>query len=321
MKRARIVGVDIGKHTFEAESYDGRQRHTARFDNDDAGHARFLAWLPPGAWIVMEATGTYFLRLATYLSEHGRKVSVVNPAQPAYYARMKLRRAKTDPVDARVLREYGEAEAGSLVEWGPHEARFAELNQLDRHILGLQKDLNRVSNRMEALSQCVTVDAWTKQDLEEQRQDLVSRIQRCEKELVRRVQEQFPELLELLTSIPGLGPKTAVMFIVLTEAFTRFPSAKSFTAYVGMTSFLKQSGTSVKEKGGITKMGQARMRSLFYMAAGAARVHNASCRIFAARLKSNGKPPKVVRVAVANKLIRQAFAVLEKQEYYSEAYA
>ncbi len=321
MKQAPIVGVDIGKHTFDAEWSDGGRAYTARFDNDQAGHGRFLAWLPPETWIVMEATGTYFLHLATYLTEHGRKVSVVNPAQPAYYARMKLMRAKTDPVDARVLRQYGEAESGSLVEWQPREACFAEFNQLDRHLLGLQKDLNRVSNRLEALSQCVTVDAWTRQDLEEQQQDLVRRIHRCEKELARRVREQFPELFALLTSVPGIGWKTAVVFIVLTEAFTRFPGAKSFTAYVGMTSFLKQSGTSVKGNGGITKMGQARMRTLFYMAAGSAQVHNASCRTFAERLKSNGKPPKVVRIAVANKLIRQAFAVLEKQECYSEVYA
>jgi len=321
MTGGRIVGVDMGKYHFDAEWCDGRKTYTARFENVATGHERFLAWMPARAHVVMEATGTYFLRLATYLSEHRRKVSVVNPVQPAYYARMKLLRAKTDPVDARVLRQYGEAEAVSLVVWRPREAVFTELNQIDRHLQGLQKDLNQVSNRLEALSQCVTVEAWTKQDLEEHRQDLVARVHRCEQELVRRVHEQFPALLELLTSIPGIGEKTAVLFIVLTEAFTRFPGAKSFAAYVGLTSFLKRSGTSVKGNGGITKMGQARMRQLLYMAAGSAVRHNASCRTFAARLKSNGKPPKVVRVAVANKLIRQAFAVLEKQEPYSQAYA
>lgn len=321
MKRNPIVGVDISKATFEAQWCDGRQTYTVRFDNDDEGHGRFLAWLPPRARIVMEATGTYFLRLATYLYRHRRKVSVVNPAQPAYYARMKLLRAKTDPVDAQVLREYGEAEAANLPEWRPREARFTELNQLDRHILGLQKDLNQVGNRLEALTQCVEVDAWTQQDLEDQRRDLVTRIERCERELTRRVREQFPELFDLLTGIPGIGLKTAVMFIVLTEAFTRFPGAKAFAAYVGLTSFVKRSGTSVNIKGAISKMGQARMRQLLYMAAGAALAHNPACRSFAARLKSNGKPPKVVRVAVANKLIRQAFAVMEKREAYSAVYA
>lgn len=321
MKGIHMVGVDIGKATFEAEWCDGRQTYTAQFNNDDAGYRGFLTWLPPRAWTVMEATGTYYLRLATYLSRHRRKVSVVNPAQPAYYARMKLLRAKTDPVDAHVLREYGEAEAAHLPEWRPREARFVELHQLDRHILGLQKDLNQVGNRLEALNQCVEVDAWTQEDLEDQRRDLVARIDRCEHELARRVRTQFPELFDLLTGIPGIGWKSAVMFIVLTEAFTRFPGAKAFAAYVGLTSFVKRSGTSVYVKGAISKMGQARMRQLLYMAAGAALAHNPACRTFAARLKANGKPPKVVRVAVANKLIRQAFAVLEKRETYSAVYA
>jgi transposase len=159
------------------------------------------------------------------------------------------------------------------------------------------------------------------QDLLSQQSDIKARIKQGEKELVQCVREQFMDLFELLTSIRGVGKKSAVMFIVLTQAFTRFEDAKQFTSYLGLSSFITTSGTSVRGSGSISKMGNSRMRQLLYMGALTAKRSNKACMQFADRLKANGKPPKVVRVAVANKLVRQAFAVIKNQEAYSESYA
>ncbi len=318
MIKPQIVGVDISKETFDGDWRDDKV-HADQFSNDEPGFECFVSWIPKNAHIVMEATGTYYLRLATFLYRAGFKISVVNPAAPAYFARMKLMRTKSDPVDAHILFLFGEYEELSL--WRPVADVFIELNQLDKHLVGLMGDLNAVINRIEALSQCVTIDEFTISDLRSQRDDLEARIKKGEKKLAQRVQEQFPELLALLTSICGIGIKTAAMFIVLTEAFTRFPDAKRFSSYIGLSSFRRDSGSSVRGSGSISKMGNPRMRQLLYMAALTAKTRNKACKVFADRLKVNGKPPKVVRVAIANKLVRQAFAVLEKQEFYSECYA
>jgi len=319
MQQVTIVGVDIAKDKFDVEWRDG-VTHSAQYMSDDQGFRQFVAEIPRGAHIVMEATGTYHLRLATYLHDAGRRVSVVNPAKPKYFARMKLKRAKTDPLDAGVMRQYGEYEE-DLALWQPPAQIFIELNQLDRHVSRLQGDLNRVINRLEALQQCVTVNEFALRDLEAQQEDLRERVKAGEREIEQLVRHHFGELYELIRSIPGVGKKAAVMFIVMTEAFTRFPGAKEFASYLGMTSFVCTSGSSVKGGGGITRMGDKRMRQVLYMAALTAKTKNKACREFAARLKMNGKPAKVVRVAVANKLIRQVFAVFEKQETYSENFA
>ena len=319
MKRLTVVGIDVSKLTFDAEWCVGDRVLRDRFDNDAQGAEALIRAIPARSHVVMEVTGTYHLQLATRLYEAGYKVSVENPAKPAYFARMKLMRAKTDPVDAGVLRRYGEYEA--LAAWQPPKEIFTEVNQLDRHIVGLQSDLNRVNNRLEGLDQRVVINAFTRDDLVAQRRDLEARIKRCEREIERLVLVYFRDMYELIRTIPGVGKKTAIMFIVLTEAFTRFPSAKQFASYLGMTSFIRDSGTSVKGSGAITKMGNGRMRQILYMAALTALTQNKACQDFAARLKANGKPPKVIRVAVANKLIRQVFAVFEKQERYSESFA
>ncbi len=319
MTELAIVGIDIAKLTFDAKWRAGDQVQAGHFDNDETGFDQFIARIPANCHLVMEATGTYHLRLATRLHGDGYEVSVVNPAKPAYFARMKLLRAKTDPVDAGALLAYGEYE--DLPLWWPVAEIISELNQLDRHLTGLQGDLNRALNRLEALAQRATINRYTQDDLVAQSEDLGLRINQWEREMTRLVLANFAELYELLRSIPGVGKKTAVMFIVLTQAFTCFPDAKRFTSYVGMTSFLKQSGTSVKGAGGITKMGNKRMRQILYMAALTAKKKNKACVEFARRLSANGKPAKVVRIAVATKLIRQMFAVVEKGEMYSEKFA
>jgi len=319
MKQSTTVGVDISKVTFDANWLNEGKAVDGCFANDQVKFSAFLEWMPDDAHVVMEATGTYYLKLATYLYDHGIKVSVINPLSSAYFARMKLKRAKSDPLDAVTLREYGDYEEVPL--WRPADKVLIELNQLDSHLSGLTKDLTRVTNRIEGLSQCVTINEFAMSDLVAQKSDLKIRIKQCEKVIAGLVHEHFADLYQLLVSIKGIGAKTAVMFIVLTNAFTSFPSAKKFVSFLGMSSFTEQSGTSVKGSGSITKMGSSRMRQLLYMAALTAKHQNKACKEFAARLAANGKPKKVIRIAVANKLIRQVFAVCEKQEPYCESFA
>lgn len=319
MKKLTTVGVDVSKNTFDG-NWLNRGKAVARcFDNDQAKFSEFVEWIPVNAHVVMEATGTYYLKLATFLYLNGVKVSVINPVVSAYFAKMKLKRAKTDSVDAGTIREYGERE--EVAFWRPGKAEIIVLDQLDSRLDCLTTDLTRVTNRIEGLSQCVTISKFAMSDLVSQQKDLRARLKKCEKVIAQHVDEHFADLYKLLVSIKGIGAKTAVMFIVLTNAFSSFDDAKKFASYLGLSSFTEQSGTSIRGSGSITKMGNPRMRQLLYMAALTAKHHNKACMAFAARLAANGKPKKVIRIAVANKLIRQAFAVCEKQQDYCESFA
>ena len=53
--------------------------------------------------MVMEATGSYWISLATHLVHEGFVVSVINPAQAHHFAKALLKRAKTDAIDAQTL--------------------------------------------------------------------------------------------------------------------------------------------------------------------------------------------------------------------------
>lgn len=133
---------------------------------------------------------------------------------------------------------------------------------------------------------------------------------------VRRVQETDG----LLTSIKGIGVTLAAALIVATGGFTYFDNAKQLTRYLGLSPIYQQFGTSVNVKGHINQNGDSNLRSQLYVAAFSSLRCNAECKACFDRLRSNGKPGKVAVVAVANKLIRQAFAVVTQGKPYVDGF-
>jgi transposase len=110
-------------------------------------------------------------------------------------------------------------------------------------------------------------------------------------------------------SIPGVGPKTAIRLIGVTEGFTRFTTVKQLVSYVGLSPHPYESGTSIKGKGHLAKYGMGRMRQLLYLCSWTARRSNPGCAVLYKRLKAQGKPERVIKCAVAHKLVRQAYAI------------
>ena len=96
----------------------------------------------------------------------------------------------------------------------------------------------------------------------------------------------------------------------------KFDSSRSLISWIGLTPRNAQSGTSIHKNGSISRMGCTRLRGQFYMCAVVAIKYNPDCRAFYDRLKESGKPSKVALIAVANKLLRQLYAVLTKKEAY-----
>ncbi len=98
------IGIDVAKDSFVvATKLEGKET-TALHNNDRKGINSFLKSLSNQSWCIMEATGVYSLQLAIALYEKGIKVSVVNPLQIKRFAQTKLKRSKTDKVDAFLIR-------------------------------------------------------------------------------------------------------------------------------------------------------------------------------------------------------------------------
>ena len=266
--------------------------------------------------VVMEATGTYWMRLASRLYGAGFAVSVINPTQAYHYAQAWLQRAKNDELDAQTLAHLGCQMQPEL--WEPDPVVFEELEQrlVEREsLLSIRQQLR---NQLHALAHRATVIAAVverKHALLASIQDQIDTIEREIKSLMQQ-EHVWRTSAQLLQDIPGIGVITAAWLLVATHNFTSCESPEQLAAYAGLVPYKRESGTSVRRRGHIGHAGHARLRHTLYMATLSATRHNRALKTFYDRLRAKGKPMKVARCATARKLIHLAWAVVTKQTPY-----
>lgn len=314
-----IAGIDVSKDWLDAAWRDGEKLCCGKYAYTDEGLTRLLEEAPSEAQFVMEATGTYHARAALQLLEAGRAVSVINPLVIKRYGQMKLSRAKSDRADAQLILRYGEEHAPPL--WKPSSEAVQALQQAHGWLHDLQGERTRLLNRRHAHGLRARPSAFVNRQMNARLKRLDGDLEACERHLEELVKKTFSALYARLLTIPSVGPKTALELIIVTDGFTRFEDIKALCAYVGVSPTTFQSGSSVRGKGGIAKMGQGRMRQLLYLCSWTARTCNPACAALHQRMQAAGKPPKVINIAIAHKLLRQAFAVATQEVEFSPEYA
>lgn len=269
--------------------------------------------------VVMEASEPYYVKFANYLYAHQIAVSVVNPLKIKRFSQMKFYRAKTDKKDSCMIMEYGVSEL-SLPLWKTESRAIQSLKQLRTTLELLQKQLGQITNQQEAYSSSGVLHKALQKSMKKLITSTQKTIQKLESQMHQIYERQYKETLELLTSIPGIGHKTAIMLIETTDNFSKFDHYKQLIAYVGLAPKIYQSGTSVHGKGHIYKMGKAQIRKLLYMCSWSAKYYNKACKEMYDRLKAKGKPERVIKVTITNKLLKQAFAIVIAKQKYMENY-
>lgn len=302
-----VVGIDISKKTFDV-ALPGKDGYVSKqYTNDAKGFKQLVGVLAAESHCVMEASGPYYLRLATYLHMQGVRVSVVNPLVIKRFSQMRLIRTKTDKADAKMIAQYGKAEDPGL--WNPQEQYIMELQQLEALLEQYGRQHTALLNQMEAFTQSGIKSTTVNHSLKQMLKQLEKQSSRVEQQMDDIVNKHHKELISQLLTIPGIGRKTATVLIIISGGFKKFSSSKQLSSYIGLCPRIVESGTSVKGKGKICKLGMGRMRRLLYMCTWSAIQFNEPCKQLYERLLAKGKPKMVALIAVANKLLRQAFAV------------
>jgi transposase len=114
--------------------------------------------------------------------------------------------------------------------------------------------------------------------------------------------------LACLTSAPGIGLVTASWLLVGTLNFVLCDGPEALSAYAGLAPMPRESGRRVRGRPHLGHDGNARLRTILYMATLSAARCNPAIKAFYQRLRAAGKPPKVARCAAARKLLHQAWA-------------
>jgi transposase len=314
---SKVIGIDVSKETLDvAILSEGGEIEQLNVKNSLAGFKVINKKAGQGSHIIMEATGSYYYKLAFYLYSNGCRVSVENPLKVKRFGQMEFMRAKTDKKDAIMIARYGKMVKPDL--WKPAPDVILKVKQKHAAIELLEKHTTALKNQLEAFKQLTLKDKSTVQCINSTLRSIEKRIAKLEAEMNQLIKENYHQTYKLLLSIPGIGKKTAIALITITHNFTKFSNYKQLISYVGLSPRIYQSGTSVKGKGKICKMGMGRIRKLLYMCSWTAKRCNHQCIEFYERLKQKGKPERVMKIAIANKLLRQAFSIVKNETFYEK---
>ena len=127
---------------------------------------------------------------------------------------------------------------------------------------------------------------------------------------------ELRENLELLTSIVGIGVVTAAKLLAEFGDIEHYESAKAAAADAGLTPSQFESGTSVRRRPRLSKMGKAGIRGALYWPAITAMRRCPACKAYAERLAARGKAKKVIIGAVMRKLVHIIYGVLKHRTPY-----
>ena len=308
------LGIDISKDSFHVElSVKDKLRHR-RFSNRQAGFAELGVWLTKHkitrVHACLEATGPYSEALALYLHQQGHTVSVVNPARIKAFGQSELLRNKDDRPDAGLIRRFCEKQRPAA--WTPPPPQLRELQSLTRHLENLLETRQQQVNRLEGANAQSVIKSLRKLVAH-----LDAEIQRTEQQIVDHI-DRHPDLkqqCQLLTSIPGIGQRTAAKLLAEIEGLNQYQSARHVAAYAGLTPRNNRSGT-LRGKTRLSKTGNARVRKALFLPAIVARQHNPIVRAFCQRLAQRGKTKMQIVGAAMRKLIHIAYGVLKSGKMF-----
>lgn len=316
-----ILGIDISKAKFDVTFLNTDKLKTDQphqtFDNTLKGFELLLKDLGPTSEITvgLEATGIYGENLCQFLYDQGCRVFLLNPVQVKFYGKSMMKRAKTDKADSTLIAHFLAVHQEELIPWHPKSNTLARLQNLQSCLTDLKEDRGRVLGRIEAsshTSRSGRADAL--KTYNEQQEFLDQQIEKVQTMILSLVEsnEILKKQYEALISIQGVGSLTAFGLLALLPDLSYFSHAKQLTAFAGLNPAVKQSGSSVRGRGSVSKQGSAALRKLLYMPALSAKRHNKVLSVFAKGLEERGKPAKVIIVAVMRKLLHYIFSLLKK---------
>lgn len=310
-KDKQYLGIDISKDVFdvcdETNTY-------FQFKNSVSGFKKLLKMLDLNTVCVMEATGYYHLRLAYFLIDQGQGVCIVNPLKIKRYIQMHLSKVKTDKSDSKKIRDYAIDYNPSL--WFGQSKKQQDSLQLSRLLSVYTKQRTQLKNKTHGEEVLGNPSKAVDMSLKRQLKSLEKEMKKIEEKLLNNVKSEYQDSLTLLKSIPGIGDKTALMLLVFTDGFNRFESSKELCSYAGITPIIRQSGSSVKGRPRISKMGNPKLRNLLFMCSFNACKYNKACKALFDRIVAKGKSKKLALIAVCNKLLKQAFSIVKNRIPY-----
>lgn len=305
------VGIDVSKDRLDVHLLP--QDEAFAVERNGRGLAALVERLKPllPTLIAVEATGGFESTTAAALAGAGLPLAIINPAQIRHYAQALGKRAKTDPIDAKVIARFAadiKPEARALPD---------EMTQLLADLVARRRQIVEMIQAERQREKRITVKRLKKSIVR-----LVAALEKELSELDREIDDTvrgspiWREKEDLLASVPGVGQKTARTLIAELPELGSL-SRKTIASLAGLAPYTRQSG---RWKGkSMIGGGRKTVRSALFIAAMVASRYNPVLKHFYDRLVAAGKPKLLSIVAVARKLLTMLNAILRDKRPWQPA--
>jgi len=324
MKNTLYVGIDVSKDKLDvAYTTDGvKILSNSIFTNEVKSFKSLLKQTEKNAkgikfdqiHFCMEATGIYHVGISEFLQESTKHtVSVINPIKTKAFSKSLMLRTKNDKIDSSMLAIYGYIHNPPNVRKTPDGIK--EFRALIRYQQSLVESRTREITRLKS-----TLNNDVKKFIENKLSFIehqITEVINLIKNLIK-TDEFLTKQIKLLKTIDGIGDKVAWTLISELK-FDEMEniSPKAQVAHAGLSPREFSSGSSVRGRSHISRMGNSSIRRvLFLPALGCIKNHNYFSNFYL-RLINNGKPKKVAITAVMRKMVLTAAGVLKNQQPFT----
>ena len=288
-------GVDISSASLEARI--GRDGAAGSFLNTAEGIAALAAFCLTHQveLVAMEATGGYEQKPFALLAEQGLPVAILNPRAVRRFAEGMGLMEKTDAIDAGIIAWFAE------VERCPAQSPASADHQQLRALVTRLRQLTQVRTAQRNQRRLVT-DAAVQAGFDELLAVVNRQIKELETAIAALISEDplWRQLDPVFRSIKGVADRTIARLMAEMPEIGTLPN-KAISKLAGVAPLARDSGKHQGKR--ITRGGRASVREILFVVAGVAGRYEPDFIAFQQRLSAAGKPGKVIRIALAHKLL------------------
>jgi len=299
---ALAVGIDVSKGKLDVDLAPTREPR--QFVNASAGHVALVEWLSQVdiRIIVIEATGGYERSIVAELAAAGMPVVVINPRQARDFARAQGRLAKTDPIDAAVLADFGLA-----INPPQRPLPSAELLEIQEKLARRRQVVAMITSENNRLEHAAA--RTVRRSIEAVLKLLQKQLRQIEEDLDQTIRgsEVWQDKANLLESVPGVGPQTSRTLLFQLPELGEC-SRQEIAALVGVAPMNRDSGIFRGRR--TIRGGRGEVRASLYMATLSASRHNDKIHAHYQHLLATGKSKKLALTACMRKLLTMLNAMV-----------
>jgi transposase len=290
-----ICGVDVSSSSLDARI--GTEGATAAFLNTEEGIAALAAFCRAHQveLTAMEASGGYEQQAFAQLSEQCLPVAILNPRAVRQFAQSMGRLEKTDAIDAGMIAWYAEVKQSPPLCVAP---------RTQQHLRALVTRLRQLTEVRTAQlnQQRLVTEPLVQKSFKKLLAEVARQIRELEQRIARLIEQDplWRELDRAFRTIKGVADRTVARLMAeMPEIGTL--SNKTISKLAGVAPLARDSGKHQGKRP--VRGGRPAVREILFIVASVVGRYEPDFSAFQQRLRAAGKPPKVVRIALAHKLL------------------